>query len=119
MYSLTINKSVKDLDLLNEQRSLIHTGKLLRQPDSGSETSGWKELFVLLFDNYRMLYIYFMGPFLMIVTVVLTSQEPQQDNTTKYPVYRRVSLIISISFVFPIVCLLANPFGATHLGQFY
>lgn len=36
------------MDLLNEQRSLIHTGRLLRQPDSGVE-----ELFVMLFDNYR------------------------------------------------------------------
>jgi hypothetical protein len=41
------------MDLLNENRSLIHTGKLLRQPDSGFEWSGWTELFVLLFDNYR------------------------------------------------------------------
>jgi hypothetical protein len=48
----------KDLDLLHENRSLIHTGKLLRQPESGSEPSGWKELFVLLFDNYRMFYLY-------------------------------------------------------------
>ena len=29
------------MDLLNENRSLIHTGKLLRQPDSGFEWSGW------------------------------------------------------------------------------
>lgn len=41
------------MDLLNENRSLIHTGKLLRQPDTGFEWSGWTELFVLLFDNYR------------------------------------------------------------------
>lgn len=41
------------MDLLNESRSLIHAGKLLRQPDTGFEWSGWSELFVLLFDNYR------------------------------------------------------------------
>jgi hypothetical protein len=41
------------MDLLAENRSLIHTGKLLRQPDTGFEWSGWSELFVLLFDNYR------------------------------------------------------------------
>jgi len=41
------------MDLLNENRSLIHTGKFLRQPDTGFEWSGWTELFVLLFDNYR------------------------------------------------------------------
>jgi hypothetical protein len=41
------------MDLLNENRSLIHAGKLLRQPDTGFEWNGWTELFVLLFDNYR------------------------------------------------------------------
>jgi hypothetical protein len=40
------------MDLLNENRSLIHAGKLLRQPDTGFEWNGWSELFVLLFDNY-------------------------------------------------------------------
>ena len=40
------------MDLLNENRSLIHTGKLLRQPENGLEWSGWTELAVLLFDNY-------------------------------------------------------------------
>lgn len=43
----------QDMDLLNENRSLIHTGKLLRQPDTGFEWNSWTELFVLLFDNYR------------------------------------------------------------------
>lgn len=42
----------QDMDLLNENRSLIHAGKLLRQPDTGFEWNGWTELFVLLFDNY-------------------------------------------------------------------
>ena len=42
----------QDMDLLAENRSLIHTGKFLRQPDTGFEWSGWSELFVLLFDNY-------------------------------------------------------------------
>jgi hypothetical protein len=40
------------MDLLAENRSLIHAGKLLRQPDTGVGRSGWSELFVLLFDNY-------------------------------------------------------------------
>ena len=40
------------MDLLAENRVLIHSGKLLRQPDTGFEFSGWPELFVLLFDNY-------------------------------------------------------------------
>jgi hypothetical protein len=53
MLSVEVN-ILKDLDLLNENRSLIHSGKLLRQLESGSDLNGWKELFVLLFDNYRM-----------------------------------------------------------------
>ena len=44
---------LQDLDLLDENRSLLYSGKLLRQPESGLEWSGWSELFVLLFDNYR------------------------------------------------------------------
>ncbi|KAF8628723.1 hypothetical protein AX17_005945 [Amanita inopinata Kibby_2008] len=42
-----------DMDLLNEQRSLLHTGKLLRPPEGGLTT--WTEVFVLLFDNYLVL----------------------------------------------------------------
>ncbi len=43
----------KDLDLLDETRTLVHTGRLLRQPEGGMEWNSWSELFVLLFDNYR------------------------------------------------------------------
>jgi hypothetical protein len=41
------------MDLLDESRTLIHAGKLLRQPEVGFEWNGWSELFILLFDNYR------------------------------------------------------------------
>lgn len=61
-----------DMDLLNENRSLVHAGKLLRQPDTGFEWSGWTELFVLLFDNY----------------LVLTKPK-EKDGYTKYHVNRR------------------------------
>lgn len=40
------------MDLLDETRQLVHTGKLLRPPDGNFELSGWTELFVILFDNY-------------------------------------------------------------------
>ncbi|OBZ74126.1 Rho1 guanine nucleotide exchange factor 1 [Grifola frondosa] len=63
---------VIDMDLLNENRSLIHTGKLLRQPDTGFEWNGWTELFVLLFDNY----------------LVMTKPK-EKDGITRYHVYRR------------------------------
>ncbi|KAF8972796.1 Dbl homology domain-containing protein [Flammula alnicola] len=56
-----------DMDLLNEQRSLIHTGRLFRQPDNGID-----ELFVMLFDNY----------------LVMTHPR-ERDGITKYHVYRR------------------------------
>jgi len=38
------------MDLLDDKRSLIHSGRLLKQPDGG--LNGWGELHVLLFDNY-------------------------------------------------------------------
>ncbi|KXN90684.1 Rho1 guanine nucleotide exchange factor 1 [Leucoagaricus sp. SymC.cos] len=41
-----------DMDLLNDSRSLIHTGKLYRQPEGGMARNDWPELTVLLFDNY-------------------------------------------------------------------
>lgn len=45
----------QDMDLLDDTRTLIHTGKLLRSPETGFDITGggWTELFVLLFDNYR------------------------------------------------------------------
>ena len=43
----------KDPDLTNERRRLICAGRLFRT-DSTFERKGMYELFVLLFDNYRM-----------------------------------------------------------------
>ncbi|KAF8645045.1 hypothetical protein AX16_008106 [Volvariella volvacea WC 439] len=59
-----------DLDLLNENRSLLHTGKLYRQAE-GWES--WSELFVLLFDNY----------------LVLTKKVTDKNGITKYNIVRR------------------------------
>ncbi|KAJ7089842.1 Dbl-like domain-containing protein [Mycena belliarum] len=64
-----------DMDLLDENRSLIHTGKVLRQPDNtipSLEWSGWSELFVVLFDNY----------------IVMTKPK-ERDSVTRYQVNRR------------------------------
>ncbi|KAL0567587.1 Rho guanine nucleotide exchange factor [Marasmius crinis-equi] len=61
-----------DMDLLDENRSLVHSGKLLRQPDSGMEWSGWKELYALLFDNYLVL-----------------TEPKEREGITKYYVKRR------------------------------
>lgn len=41
-----------DMDLLDENRSLVHAGKVVRQSESGIEWIGWSDVYVLLFDNY-------------------------------------------------------------------
>jgi len=74
----------QEMDLLNEQRSLIHTGKLLLQPEVGSD-----EYFVMLFDNYRKSLVVEFGMYLMVVPVALTLSE-QKDGVTKYHVAYRV-----------------------------
>ncbi|KAF9565910.1 Dbl-like domain-containing protein [Agrocybe pediades] len=76
-----------DLDLLNPNRSLIHSGKLLRQPDSGLEWNGWSELQVLLFDNY----------------LVMTKTK-EKDGVTKFQVNRRpipLDLLTLVNFTDP------------------
>lgn len=79
------------MDLLNENRSLIHTGKLLRQPDSGFEWSGWTELFVLLFDNYRECLVRMRHGCPADAIQVVMTKPKEKDGVTKYQVYRRVS----------------------------
>ncbi|KZP01565.1 Dbl-like domain-containing protein [Calocera viscosa TUFC12733] len=69
-----------DLQLQDETRSLIHSGKLLRQPETGFEWNGWSELFVLLFDNYR--------DFSDGVAVVMTKPKETKDGI-KYVVRGR------------------------------
>lgn len=87
------------MDLLNENRSLIHTGKLLRQPDSGFEWSGWTELFVLLFDNYRKSVADCCKTRTKYALVVMTKPK-EKDGFTKYQVYRRVRASRYTSFFF-------------------
>ncbi|KAH8833415.1 CNH domain-containing protein [Flagelloscypha sp. PMI_526] len=41
-----------DMELLDESRSLIFTGKVMRQSERSLGRNSWSELFVLLFDNY-------------------------------------------------------------------
>lgn len=38
------------MELSDPSRTLLHSDKLLRQPDG--ERKGWSEVFVLLLDNY-------------------------------------------------------------------
>ena len=81
------------MDLLDENRSLIYTGKLLRQPDTGFEWSGWTELFVLLFDNYcklRLVSFFCSGGKVLTVDPVVMTKPKEKDGITKYHVNRRV-----------------------------
>ncbi|KAF7357058.1 hypothetical protein MVEN_01042600 [Mycena venus] len=73
-----------DMDLLDENRSLIYAGKLLRQPESGRT---WNELYVLLFDNY----------------LVMTKPK-EKDGVTKYHVVKRpipLDLLTLVNFTDP------------------
>ncbi|KAJ6568343.1 CNH domain-containing protein [Mycena vulgaris] len=78
------------MDLLDENRSLIYAGKVIRQLDNTIpllEWSGWSELFVVLFDNYAMM------------------TEPKEgDGVTKYHVVGRpipLDLLTLVSFTDP------------------
>jgi len=70
------------MDLLNDQRSLIHTGKLW---DKGRD--GWAELFVMLFDNYCQ---FFSSTF---INSVLTSNSSGFDEAEKRQRYHEVSCL--------------------------
>lgn len=57
---------LQDMDLSNKNRTLIHNGMLLRPPDNGFWWNDWIELFVLLFDNYCLLYSV-LGPLWLLL----------------------------------------------------
>lgn len=79
------------MDLLNENRSLIHTGRLLRQPDNGFDlTNSWTELHVLLFDNYRKLLVPIGLIQNNLFQLVVMTKPKEREGVTKYQVYRRV-----------------------------
>lgn len=81
------------MDLLDETRTLIHTGKLLRQPETNFDITGggWTELFVLLFDNYRKSRSISIRVVLILHLVVMAKPR-EKDGITKYHVNRRVGL---------------------------
>ena len=87
------------MDLLDQNRSLIYSGKLLRQPDSGLEWNGWSELFVLLFDNYSMSsHLLLYAPWLNRAVVVMTKPK-DRDGVVKYNVNRRVRYHACLEFL--------------------
>ena len=50
------------MELLDDNRSLLHAGKVLGRPDNTIQelNSGWTELNALLFDNYREIFDFFL-----------------------------------------------------------
>ena len=46
-------KFVQDMDLVDEKRRLLFSGRLYRHPESAFERRAQSEILVLLFDNYR------------------------------------------------------------------
>ena len=77
---------IQDMDLLNEQRSLIHTGRLLR-PENGNS---WIDLFVMLFDNYCEWWVSHRLCFLFPLAIVVITKPREKDGVTQYHVHRRV-----------------------------
>lgn len=70
------NRTLKELDLLNPMRELIHKGKVYRQPE-GTITGAWSELHLLLFDNY----------FVLVKQVKVSSRH--KDVAARYSINRR------------------------------
>ncbi|KIM21778.1 hypothetical protein M408DRAFT_80040, partial [Serendipita vermifera MAFF 305830] len=85
-----------DMDLFDDTRTLIHTGKLLRQLESGFNlTGGWTELFVLLFDKYLVMtkarekdgvttYHVNRHPIPLDLLSLLSSTDPPSRRTTNF-----------------------------------
>jgi hypothetical protein len=89
------------MDLLDEKRQLVHSGKLLRQPDSGLEWNGWSELFVLLFDNYCKFSVYLYGHINLSSLQVVLTKPRERDGVMKYNVYKRpipLDLVTLVNF---------------------
>lgn len=83
------------MDLLNEHRSLIHAGRLLRQPEGGFEFGGWTDLWVILFDNYRKISSAVSVPVIIMLLSVVMTKSKEKDGVTTYQVNRRVRKNIS------------------------
>lgn len=104
--------------MLDKSRQLIHSGKLLRQPDSGLDWNNWSELHVLLFDNYcKFDFSTSLLGFndLLQFSVVMTKPK-EKDGVAKYQVNRRVRLDSLWFLHIHIVCLTACPVGLAITG---
>lgn len=86
-------RSIRDLDLLNPMRELIHRGKVWRQPE-GTISSAWIDLTVLLFDNYRE-FPNATGADLLVVLAKpekLSKASRKEGSQVRYSVNRRVGV---------------------------
>ena len=80
--------------MVNNNRLLIHTGKFLRQPDTGFKWYGWTELVVLLFDDYRTGFGVLdvsLSPTHELPLIVVMTKPKEKDGITKYQVCKQVS----------------------------
>lgn len=81
------------MELLDENRSLLHAGKVLGRPDNTIQelNSGWTELNALLFDNYREQFLLFyciLSPFSLTLSYSRldeTKREGRHDQVYGLP----------------------------------
>jgi hypothetical protein len=93
----------QDMELLAENRSLVHAGKLLRQPDTCFGWCGWSQLFVLLFDNYcksRGL----VWRFRLLIAVAYSGHDKTKGEGWYHEVQRYLPSVHS----FPFLCTFPN-----------
>lgn len=109
----------QDMGLLNENRSLVHTGRFLRQDAKGFGGNEWTELFALLFDNYRkgIREVSFRVPLTDSPIVVMTKPKAE-GGVTKYHVYQRASHVRSFVAARLLIRCTAHPAGPSYIGDF-
>jgi hypothetical protein len=104
------------MDLLADSRSLIHTGRLYRQPEGGITKNDWTELIVLLFDNYCKPANHSTGPMAEPLAVVMTKPK-YKDGALEYHVVKRVGNSFFYCYVVGSETSLANPSRSPHAGK--
>ena len=87
------NLNMKDMDLYDESRTLVHFGPLARRQRSDADWYGWADLMVALLDNYREC-IQSYHPFTEKhnpFVVILMREETSPNGVVKRHVVSRVS----------------------------
>ena len=83
------------MDLLHENRLLLHCGPLKHLPRrEGHGMGGFTQLFVLLFDNYCKLLVRYDPSINLMYLIVVITQPREHNGITRYHVYRKVSRVV-------------------------